>query len=721
MKKTLLLLCAAMFVLVGCTEDDSLKNENSGLATLGAVIEQGATNSRVLVTDNNGGATLSWLEGDGFNTFGDVTAEYKYSGSAFNAVGTVPQTINYAVYPSAYNPTLNGTTLTLTLPASFDNVENQSKVPMWAGAPVGNNLSFKHLAALLKIDLTGIEDYTAIEVTADKAIAGNFTANLSGETAVLASTAADNQTVTITLSNASDGAEVIYLPIPAATYGSLKVTAKADGVTDKVLKSWTNLTFERAKMYTASIVNLSTPDGVTETLENIDLGTAPVVLNLPADFSTTVEGSDEVVSIVVPDVEGSDLTLSFETAPITEETKPLVIESQGETEVGESTQNLTISIPKSDTNSTYLEVNTPTTTATVTSGNFASLTATTATNTLIIKEDVTIDKLIVNGGNVSIEKGATVTEIENNGGGTVEYVAVVIENIELSNALQGQNLTFEVEINSEGYAEMRKSDALSVTVLSLSQYDIKTLKGIEHFVNLMHLNCGESLEECDLSKNVKLQTFASTWNNLTSLDFSNNPEMTYISLQNCQSLASLDLTGCTKLTQLEVNGTALTSLEIPNKEGLRSLLCAPSVNLDLNGFTNLTSLGLGDRGLTDLSIIPDNLKEKLQWLYLNYNSFTSLDLSEFTSLSGLECRYNQITELNGYTSLSSLYCDGNKLQSLDVTACQNLRELICGNQQDDIQITLKLTSAQKTTLIDNAYYPEFVEPTANRITLDIVE
>lgn len=731
MKKKMLLLCATLLVFAGCAEDDSLRNGNDGLGTITAGIEQKLADSRVQINENNGGATLSWVEGDAFNTFGDITASYEYTGTAFEVEGNLPATINYAAYPKSYNPTLNATTLSMTWPESFDNVESQSKVPMWASAPSGNHLSFKHLATLLKIDLTGIKDYSQIVVTADKAIAGTFTADLSLESPVLSSQSENevDKTVTIDLSNVTDDAEVVYLPIPATTYGSLKVTAKSDdtNVGDKDLKSWTNLTFERAKMYTASIVNLSTPEGVSEALEN--LGTAPVVLNLSAGFTTTNGETNEAASIIVPNVEGSDLTLNFSTAPTTSETKPLVIESEDETEVGESTKNITISIPETSGNNTYLEVNTPTTTATVTSGNYATLTATTATNTLIVKEGVTIDELIVNGGNVVIEKGATITDIENNGGGTIEYISVVIENTELSDALSKlYGNTYDIEINADGYAEMRKSEVLSITALDLQNYyfqyegSIKTLEGIEHFVNLTHLVCGMiPLEECDLSKNIHLQYFSSSWSELTSLDLSNNPELTQVSLQNCQSLASLDLTGCTNLMQLEVNGTALTSLEIPNKEGMRSLLLGSSLDLSLDGFTNLKSLGLDNRGLTDLSLIPTNLKGQLTALYLSDNSFAILDLSGFSSLSHLECRNCQITELSNFTSLRSIYCDGNKIEMLDVTACENLNELICGNQQENIQIVLKLTAEQKTKLIDNAYYPELTDPETNRITLDIVE
>lgn len=485
MKKTLFLLCSTMLLWMGCAEDDSLKNENLGFKTIGAVIEQGNTNSRVQVNDNNsGGATLSWVTDDAFNTFGDITAEYKYDGSVFNVVGTIPQTINYAVYPSSDNLSISGTTLTLNLEKSFSNKEKESKLPMWAGAPVSNQLSFKHLAALLKIDLTGIENFTSIEVTADKAIAGDFTADLNVENPELSvstgNTEEANKTVTITLTgNTTGGAEVIYLPIPAATYESLKVTAKGSNNTEKLLKSWTDLTFERAKMYTASIVNLSTPSDVTSALE--DLSTTPVVLNLAGDFTTDENDSQ----ITIPNVDDSDLTLNFVSIPITTEDNPLVIESENETNVGEATKELTINIPAEESGEdTYLTINTPTTTVTVAGGNYATLTATTATNTLIIKSGVEIANLVINGGNVVIEEGATVTDITNEFENTISYLILVSSETELKEKLEaaGSAGAGDTMIGITKDLDMTSIDWTPIYIDGYHGADIVTVEGYGHSI-----------------------------------------------------------------------------------------------------------------------------------------------------------------------------------------------------------------------------------------------
>lgn len=436
MKKTLLMASAAVLIWTSCSEEDALNNSRQGLSSISAVIEQDSGKSRVQVNDNNGGATLSWVADDSFNTFGDTNATYVFNAekSEFEVKGTAPSTINYAAYPSSFNPTLNGTTLTMTLPTGITNVETQSNVPMWAGVPVGTHLSFKHLAAVLKIDLTGISEYSTIEVTADKVLAGDFTATL-GENCVLApavnNSADDNKKVTITLADQND-AEVIYLPVPATTYATLSVTAKSETET-KLLKSWTNLTFQRAMMYTASLVNLSTPSGVTSALG--DLSETPVVLNLAGDFTTNESDS----KITIPNVEDSDLTLNFESTPTTSEENPLIIESEDETNVGEATKELTINIPVEENKETYLTINTPTTTATIAGGDYATLTATTATNTLIIKSNVKIANLIIEGGNVVIEEGATITTTQNKGSGTITYNEIVNSAEELNSAVADAN------------------------------------------------------------------------------------------------------------------------------------------------------------------------------------------------------------------------------------------------------------------------------------------
>ena len=105
MKKTLLMAIAAVLIWTGCSEEDALNSSRQGLSSISAVIEQNSGNSRVQVNENDeGGATLLCVTDDAFNTFGNITAEYKYNGSVFNVVGDIPQTINYAVYPSSYQP-----------------------------------------------------------------------------------------------------------------------------------------------------------------------------------------------------------------------------------------------------------------------------------------------------------------------------------------------------------------------------------------------------------------------------------------------------------------------------------------------------------------------------------------------------------------------------------------------------------------------------------------
>ena len=80
---------------------------------------------------------------------------------------------------------------------------------------------------------------------------------------------------------------------------------------------------------------------------------------------------------------------------------------------------------------------------------------------------------------------------------------------------------------------------------------------------------------------------------------------------------------------------------------------------------------------------------------------------------------NQITELNlsGCPKLSWLVCEYNKIEALDITPCEGLNTVGCGNQQDNIQITLTLTENQKTILVDNGQ----LDPENHRITLNVVE
>ncbi len=106
-----------------------------------------------------------------------------------------------------------------------------------------------------------------------------------------------------------------------------------------------------------------------------------------------------------------------------------------------------------------------------------------------------------------------------------------------------------------------------------STVSIRDLTGIEHFTNIIYLDCSNnSLRSLDLSHNEKLESLLCVGNFLTSLDLSYNKELKGL-LCFSNSLTSLDVSKNTKLEKLECFGNSLTSLDLHQHLSLEILNC----------------------------------------------------------------------------------------------------------------------------------------------------
>ena len=123
------------------------------------------------------------------------------------------------------------------------------------------------------------------------------------------------------------------------------------------------------------------------------------------------------------------------------------------------------------------------------------------------------------------------------------------------------------------------------------------------------------------------------------------------------------------------------------KECLRQL-----TTLDVSQNTALSNLNCSNNQLSELNVAKN---PKLQTLSCANNQLTALDIEKNTSLSTLYCNNNQLAELSvsKNTMLKRLYCYANRMSELDVTKNLELTALYCGAQTTDgsTSQTLKLT------------------------------
>ena len=214
----------------------------------------------------------------------------------------------------------------------------------------------------------------------------------------------------------------------------------------------------------------------------------------------------------------------------------------------------------------------------------------------------------------------------------------------------------EQGIDSDGIVNQQilKTDAEKVEVLDLNldtnSGEIADLTGIEGFINLTLLSASnQELVEVDLSSNILLDSLYLLGNRISSIDFSNNPNLIFIDIQSNQFSSSdsiIGLSNASKLKDLDISWNYLKEFS-PYNESLEVL------HISHNDLTTID---------TDGAI---NLKH----VYMPSNKLVTVDFSTNISLETLLVAGNKIQHINleNNTNLTHLYISGNSLTSLDVS------------------------------------------------------
>jgi Leucine-rich repeat (LRR) protein len=185
------------------------------------------------------------------------------------------------------------------------------------------------------------------------------------------------------------------------------------------------------------------------------------------------------------------------------------------------------------------------------------------------------------------------------------------------------------------------------------------------------------IENIGLSENVNLKHVFIRCN-LTSIDLSNNTDITYLNLHD-NELLTLDLSNNLQLDTLFCHVNHIQSLDLSNNLELQFVFCNANEisELDVSNLVNLKTLYCEDNQLTDLNL-SDNTS--LLFLSINYNLIENIDLSSNTQLEYLNCVSNMMIgslDLSQNINLKVLYCSYNSLQSLDLSNNINLVSLWC--------------------------------------------
>ena len=433
------ILLACLLLLVGCSNEE-FNNQSSSINTLTATAEGFGNESRVGF-DLGNGASFFWNSGDaiavGTNSWSKFTTDCTDRSSSATFTGYSQG--DYAVYPFRGVEGINGNTLTYNFSSTYnygstvdtDFFSGMSvEVPMWAPV-VGNSLSFRHLGGLIAFKFpnlkSGANQTFTLKTTNGKRISGNFDVLLDGTTSKIVTEDASNeadQQVVINFTLNADATAVFYVPVPVGTYNLFVELKNGE---DTFTNEYGGIVVNRREIRYTSVIATNLQGSEATVVGNaVDVTEAmksktDVIVN-----NITSLNPESTVTIEIPKKDTSEASAEHTLTISTIDSNTTTLNINESTGGDASISQLTINVP-SMADAKKLVVNMPNTTVTVAINGMGTMTlaeiiAYTAENTLVVEENVVVELLKVQKGNVRIKEGGIVNKITNDSDNTIYVI-----------------------------------------------------------------------------------------------------------------------------------------------------------------------------------------------------------------------------------------------------------------------------------------------------------
>jgi Leucine-rich repeat (LRR) protein len=261
--------------------------------------------------------------------------------------------------------------------------------------------------------------------------------------------------------------------------------------------------------------------------------------------------------------------------------------------------------------------------------------------------------------------------------------AQCIGNVNIPDANLKAALVADTLVNTNQDTEIQCTEAEAYAgELSLKYRQIADATGLEKFINVTGLNISNNnLTSLDVSDNTELTLLYCDYNSLTSLQVSGAIALKSI-VCSYNQLTSLDVSANIALEELDCHYNSLTSIDVSTNSALEKLNCERNslTSIEVSGATALTAINCNYNLLLSIDVSANTALEKLS---CRYNSLTSLDVSANTTLTSLSCGENSISSLDVSANLAidTLACSDNQLTSLDVSGNTALVLLSCHENQ----------------------------------------
>lgn len=313
---------------------------------------------------------------------------------------------------------------------------------MLAKIEQGNNiLSFKHLGGLMRFVVKNVPAAEgSFTFTANVGITGDFQVETVESANVIKSTTVsdNNNSVSISYEAGEAGRTMtFYVPLPVGTYTGFTIA-----LGEKSYETTTAVnTINRGTLLLMPTYAYDETQGLVKgevssnNTINLEDGHAEATILGDAEVNVTTgnNNADAVATLnYTPATDGnSNLSISDGSADGTESG-----DSQGKVVVATATSGEDVTVASCDINAPTLSV----TLSATGSGSvtYEQVTANTAKQTLVIGKGITVETLIINGGNVIIEEGAKVTTIQN--AENFSDKTYVVKKGELTNEPTGANI-----------------------------------------------------------------------------------------------------------------------------------------------------------------------------------------------------------------------------------------------------------------------------------------
>ena len=303
MKKIFFAIVSTLLV-AGCAKENLV--EPMGPQNGVTVLTAGTPSTRTVLQDDH---KVLWTTGDKINVNGVESNSLEIKEASATATFTIPGTLSNP-YKAVFPAFIYKDAQTVTLPAVQTYAEDSfgtTSAPMAAYQASGNNLNFKHLCAVLKLNITKSDDaheimYVEFSGKNDEQVSGDFAINYEDAALAGVSTAMSAKKVRCNVYEeiSAEGISV-YIVVPAVEYASgytIKVV-DTEGHYMEISKA-SGQTLEKGKIYdmppftfepdkTEFDVGITTAQEFIDFATNYNEGTKPAVAAILNDIEFTAQ------------------------------------------------------------------------------------------------------------------------------------------------------------------------------------------------------------------------------------------------------------------------------------------------------------------------------------------------------------------------------------------------------------------------------------------------